>query len=168
MKVKPISILVAALFSASAIAAGQSSQGSSSESKQPQAQSEQSQSPQSSAQSSQSGQGAELVKQAQEKLGAAGHDAGPSDGVMGPKTQAALKEFQQAKGIEASGELDQETLAALEIGTPEGSSASTGSSSSAGATSPSGSGSSSGASASPSSDSGSQPPSQPGATGKQQ
>jgi peptidoglycan hydrolase-like protein with peptidoglycan-binding domain len=165
MKAKPISILVAALFSASAIAAGNSSQGSSAqEPQQPQAQSEQPQSGQS-----QSAQNPELVKQAQEKLSAAGHDAGPSDGVMGPKTQAALKEFQQAKGLESSGKLDQETLAALEINTPEGSmSSSTGSSSSAGASSPS-TGSSSGASSSDSpSATGSQPPSQPGSEGKQQ
>ena len=53
---------------------------------------------------------------------------GQPDGKMGPKTQAAVKEFQEKKGLQASGKLDQETLAALEIGTPEGSS-STGSSS---------------------------------------
>lgn len=158
MKVKPISILIAALFSASALAAGPSSQDRSA-APEPKAQSsEQSQPTQSQASPSASGQSQaanpELVKQAQEKLSAAGHDAGPSDGVMGPKTQAALKKFQESKGMEASGQLDQETLAALEI--DEAGSASAGSSSSTGASS------------SPSSESGSQPPSQPGATGKQQ
>lgn len=168
MKARPLSILVAALFSASAIAAGNSSQGASAQEPQAQPQAGQ-QSGQMSeprgagaSQSAQSGN-PELVKQAQEKLSAAGHDAGPSDGVMGPKTQAALKEFQQAKGIEASGQLDQETVAALELNE---SGASTGSSSSAGASSPSSSSSGASSSDSPSA-TGSQPPSQPGSEGKQ-
>jgi peptidoglycan hydrolase-like protein with peptidoglycan-binding domain len=58
------------------------------------------------------------IRQAQEKLGSNGHDV-QADGVLGPKTQAALKEFQQKEGIQASGQLDQETLAAL--GVSEGS-----------------------------------------------
>ena len=52
------------------------------------------------------------VKQAQEQLSAKGHDV-QADGKLGPKTQAARKEFQQKEGIQASGQLDQETLAAL-------------------------------------------------------
>ena len=55
------------------------------------------------------------MKQAQQKLSAAGHDAGPADGIMGPKTQAALKEYQQSKNLQASGQLDQKTLAALGV-----------------------------------------------------
>ena len=66
------------------------------------------------------GQGAqqdqETVKQAQEKLSSLGHDAGPADGIVGPKTQAAVKEFQQSKGLQASGRLDNQTLAALQSG----------------------------------------------------
>jgi peptidoglycan hydrolase-like protein with peptidoglycan-binding domain len=54
-----------------------------------------------------------VIKQAQQKLSAAGHDAGQADGIMGPKTAQALKDFQQAKGLEASGRLDQRTLAEL-------------------------------------------------------
>jgi peptidoglycan hydrolase-like protein with peptidoglycan-binding domain len=61
-----------------------------------------------------SGQSSDIVKQAQQKLSQAGHKV-QTDGVMGPKTQAALKEFQQAKGIEASGELNKDTLAALGV-----------------------------------------------------
>ena len=73
------------------------------------------------------------IKQAQEKLSSKGHDV-QADGVLGPKTQAAVKEFQQKEGIQASGRLDQETLAALEV---DESSAGTGSSSpSTGASSP--------------------------------
>lgn len=53
---------------------------------------------------------------------------GQADGKMGPKTQAALKEFQQQQGLQATGRLDAQTLAALGMG--EGQSSSTGSSSS--------------------------------------
>lgn len=65
------------------------------------------------------------IKQAQEKLSSKGHDV-QADGVLGQKTQAALKEFQEKEGIQASGRLDQETLAALGV---EEASAGTGSSS---------------------------------------
>lgn len=54
-----------------------------------------------------------VIKEAQQKLSAAGHDAGPADGIMGPRTAQALKDFQQDKGLEASGQLDQRTLAEL-------------------------------------------------------
>ncbi|HET8748111.1 MAG TPA: peptidoglycan-binding domain-containing protein, partial [Ramlibacter sp.] len=74
--------------------------------------------------------------QVQEKLSAAGHEVQP-DGIMGPKTQAALKEFQQKQGLQASGQLDQQTLAAL--GVSEGASASTGSSAAGGSADKSGS-----------------------------
>lgn len=92
---------------------------------QPQAQSEQSQQSQSGSRQ-QASQGQETVKQAQEKLSAAGHQV-QVDGILGAQTQAALKEFQQAKGLDASGQLDQQTLAAL--GVAEGGGASTGSTS---------------------------------------
>jgi peptidoglycan hydrolase-like protein with peptidoglycan-binding domain len=59
--------------------------------------------------------GDEKIKQVQQKLKDQGHDAGPVDGVMGPKTQAALKEFQSAKGLKDSGQLDRETMAALGV-----------------------------------------------------
>ena len=59
--------------------------------------------------------GDERIKQVQQKLKNQGHDAGPVDGVMGPKTQAALKEFQSAKGLKDSGQLDRETMAALGV-----------------------------------------------------
>ena len=86
--------------------------------KQSQGQSEQAQSAQSSQAQSQS---PEVVKQAQEKLSAAGMDAGPADGKLGPKTQAAVKNFQQSKGIQASGNLDRQTLAALGVSDSSGS-----------------------------------------------
>jgi peptidoglycan hydrolase-like protein with peptidoglycan-binding domain len=63
-------------------------------------------------------QGEQTIRQAQEQLSSKGH-AVQADGKLGPKTQAAVKEFQQSEGIQASGRLDQETLAAL--GVSEGS-----------------------------------------------
>jgi peptidoglycan hydrolase-like protein with peptidoglycan-binding domain len=46
---------------------------------------------------------------------------------LGPKTQAAVKSFQQSKGLPASGQLDQRTLTALGV-SGEAASASAGSS----------------------------------------
>ena len=37
------------------------------------------------------------------------------DGVMGPKTRAALKSFQQQQGLTASGDIDSSTLTALGV-----------------------------------------------------
>jgi peptidoglycan hydrolase-like protein with peptidoglycan-binding domain len=41
------------------------------------------------------------------------------DGKMGPKTHAAVKEFQRTKGLQPSGELDSRTLTALGQGGPK-------------------------------------------------
>jgi peptidoglycan hydrolase-like protein with peptidoglycan-binding domain len=62
-----------------------------------------------------SGQDPEVVKQVQTKLNEQGHDVGAVDGVIGPKTQKGLKEFQTSKGIKATGQLDQQTLSALGV-----------------------------------------------------
>lgn len=56
------------------------------------------------------------IREAQQQLRAAGHDAGPVDGIMGPRTAQALKDFQQEKGLEVSGRLDQRTRAELGLG----------------------------------------------------
>ena len=58
-------------------------------------------------------QKAKLITSVQEKLGV------PADGKMGPKTRAAVKEFQLAKGIEPTGELDKKTLTTLGMGEPK-------------------------------------------------
>jgi peptidoglycan hydrolase-like protein with peptidoglycan-binding domain len=63
-----------------------------------------------------SSQGDSQVSQIQQALNDAGLNAGPVDGKMGPKTKSALKQFQQQKGLQASGSLDQQTLAALNTG----------------------------------------------------
>jgi hypothetical protein len=52
---------------------------------------------------------AEEVRQLQQALKEKGHDPGPIDGVMGPQTQQALRQFQQANGIQATGTLNAET-----------------------------------------------------------
>ena len=56
------------------------------------------------------------VSQIQQALNDKGFNVGPVDGHMGPKTKAALKQFQQAQGLQASGKLDPQTVAALSIG----------------------------------------------------
>jgi peptidoglycan hydrolase-like protein with peptidoglycan-binding domain len=73
----------------------------------------------------QQGMSQEMVKQAQQALKDKGHDAGPVDGMWGPQTQQAVREFQQKEGIQATGRLDQKTLSAL--GMQEGTSAAGGS-----------------------------------------
>jgi membrane-bound lytic murein transglycosylase B len=51
----------------------------------------------------------------QEALKDKGHDPGEIDGVMGPRTSAALQEFQKAEGMEPTGRPDPKTLAALGV-----------------------------------------------------
>lgn len=69
------------------------------------------------------------VRQAQEKLVSQGFNPGPFDGRLGQQTREGLKEFQESKGLEPSGQLDPQTLAALGLESD--------SSSAAGGTSPS-------------------------------
>jgi peptidoglycan hydrolase-like protein with peptidoglycan-binding domain len=55
----------------------------------------------------------EQVKAMQQALTDKGHDAGGIDGKMGPKTQAALRDFQQQEGLKATGRADADTMAKL-------------------------------------------------------
>lgn len=55
----------------------------------------------------------EKVKAAQQALKDKGHDPGSIDGKMGPKTQAAIRDFQKAQGMEATGHLDAKTMQSL-------------------------------------------------------
>ena len=128
MKRMPLFIAVAALASAPAWANDNAAQSQGDQQSAPQAQASQSGQSRSGQQQSESKQ---TVKQAQEKLSAAGYEVGQPDGIMGPKTQAAIKKLQQDKQLNATGQLDQETLAALGVSEE---SSSTGSSSSAGST----------------------------------
>jgi peptidoglycan hydrolase-like protein with peptidoglycan-binding domain len=61
-------------------------------------------------------QSPELVKQAQQALKDKGLNAGPVDGQWGPQTQQAVKVYQQQNQIQATGQLDRQTLASLGIG----------------------------------------------------
>lgn len=78
--------------------------------------------------------GDEKVKAAQQALKDKGHDPGDVDGKMGPKTQAALRDFQKAQGMQATGRLDMKTMQSL--GMDGGKTSSTGSSATSGSASP--------------------------------
>lgn len=55
----------------------------------------------------------DLVRSVQEMLKREGLDVGPIDGILGPRTAAALREFQQQRGLARSGEPDAATLKEL-------------------------------------------------------
>lgn len=55
------------------------------------------------------------VKQVQQALKEKGHDPGPIDGVMGARTKEAIKSFQNASNLQATGTLDAETSQKLGI-----------------------------------------------------
>jgi peptidoglycan hydrolase-like protein with peptidoglycan-binding domain len=94
-------------------------------------------------QGAQQGQDQSTIREAQQALSEKGHQV-PADGKLGPKTQAAVKAFQKDQGLQQTGQLDQQTLAALDVG--ENGSSGTGS------TSAPASGSSSGPSQAPTND----------------
>jgi len=85
---------------------------------------------------------ADKLRKVQKQLSEKGHNV-TTDGVWGPQTEQALKEFQQAQGMQATGELNQQTLAAL--GIDEGASAATGGTAGSNTTGTSGAAGSSGA-----------------------
>jgi hypothetical protein len=53
------------------------------------------------------------IRQVQEALKHRGKNPGPIDGIMGPRTAAALRQFQNDSGLEQTGTLDAATLARL-------------------------------------------------------
>ena len=55
-----------------------------------------------------------LVQRAQEFLAAQGFAPGPVDGLLGPKTRTAIKAFQAAEGLAATGELDDAFVAHMD------------------------------------------------------
>ena len=57
----------------------------------------------------------DTIRQVQTALNSKGFDAGSPDGQVSAKTKSALKKFQQAQGINQSGSIDGQTLAALGV-----------------------------------------------------
>ncbi len=53
------------------------------------------------------------MKQAQQRLNELGYDVGTPDGASGPRTQNALRSFQQDQGLSVTGRLDQATMRQL-------------------------------------------------------
>jgi len=64
---------------------------------------------------SMNGAGSEQVKSVQKALQDKGMDPGPIDGVMGPKTMAALRAFQKGQKLTESGQLDDQTREKLGV-----------------------------------------------------
>ena len=57
---------------------------------------------------------AATIRRAQQKLERLGYPVGAADGVLGAETRTALRNFQRDKNLNATGELDGETLSALD------------------------------------------------------
>jgi peptidoglycan hydrolase-like protein with peptidoglycan-binding domain len=57
--------------------------------------------------------GSDDIRQAQQALMDKGMNPGPIDGKMGPRTKAALSEYQQKENLKVTGRLDSETKAKL-------------------------------------------------------
>jgi peptidoglycan hydrolase-like protein with peptidoglycan-binding domain len=55
------------------------------------------------------------VRAAQQALRDQGFNPGPIDGVMGPRTSAALRDYQTKEGLTASGQLDDATMDKLGV-----------------------------------------------------
>jgi osmotically-inducible protein OsmY len=56
------------------------------------------------------------VRAAQEKLKDKGYDPGPIDGIWGPRTAAAVSDFQRKENLTVTSRLDPETLGKLDVG----------------------------------------------------
>ncbi len=57
----------------------------------------------------------QLVRNVQQTLSDKDIDAGPVDGIWGPRTSSGVRRFQEAQGIQPTGQLNAQTLAALGI-----------------------------------------------------
>lgn len=112
MELKQLVLATAAAFSAGAYAAGDYSSP-------PQRQSQsQSQSAMPSGKGSEQhaqAQSSDVVRQVQQELKQKGINAGPVDGQWGPLTEQGVRQFQKSQNLQTSGQLDEQTLAALGI-----------------------------------------------------
>lgn len=57
----------------------------------------------------------QTVRQVQQALSNQGYDPGAPDGKWKSKTESALMQYQEAQGMQATGQLDQQTLASLGV-----------------------------------------------------
>jgi peptidoglycan hydrolase-like protein with peptidoglycan-binding domain len=55
------------------------------------------------------------LRAAQEALKSQGHEPGPIDGILGPQTRSAVKDFPKAEGRPETGWLDSSTRAKLGV-----------------------------------------------------
>lgn len=53
------------------------------------------------------------VREAQTLLNRLGYNAGPTDGLMGPRTRSAVRSFQRAHDLSVTGEVNQDLISAL-------------------------------------------------------
>lgn len=63
--------------------------------------------------------GSEEIRKVQEALKAKGEDPGSIDGIMGKKTKAALKKFQEQNNLKATAMLDEQTAEKLGVKTAQ-------------------------------------------------
>jgi membrane-bound lytic murein transglycosylase B len=56
-----------------------------------------------------------VIRSAQMALNRKGYAAGEADGVLGPSTENAVRQFQEVQRLSITGTLDQDTLSALGI-----------------------------------------------------
>jgi len=61
------------------------------------------------------GQSSETVRQAQQALKDKGYDPGPIDGINGPRTEAAVRKYQDKEHLDADGRLGPKTLDSLGV-----------------------------------------------------
>src|SRR5690606_18815448 len=57
----------------------------------------------------------QTVRQVQQALADKGHNPGPIDGIMGPRTRAALQDYQRKNDLSSASGLDQQTLDSLGV-----------------------------------------------------
>jgi len=70
-------------------------------------------------QTARTGLSRDQIREVQRALLRRGYDAGPEDGSFGPWTARALRMFQKAQQLPVTGQLDDRSLAALQIGQRE-------------------------------------------------
>jgi peptidoglycan hydrolase-like protein with peptidoglycan-binding domain len=58
----------------------------------------------------------EDIKTVQKSLNDKGYDAGPVDGVLGPRTRAGIRQYQASEKLTVTGRLDEETAGKLGVG----------------------------------------------------